>query len=174
MKTKRRIGDIKPLVTQPMVFRNALLTLQTLGHPAPNQTLYLLVKSFDVQFPDFLVSRLLVDCNHFECQRLLQPRPLGDQIWTSSELLCLCIIFLSCHGTFQINDLTFCIFKSQSEVVYEKSSIFVYVHANFEQFHINEKLSTLEISKSRLPYISSPCFSWSAAAAVGIIRNVQS
>ena len=24
MKTKRRIGDIKPLVTQPMVFRNAL------------------------------------------------------------------------------------------------------------------------------------------------------
>lgn len=123
MKTKRRIGDIKPLVTQPMVFRNALLTLQTLGHPAPNQTLYLLVKSFDVQFPDFLVSRLLVDCNHFECQRLLQPRPLGDQIWTSSELLCLCIIFLSCHGTFQINDLTFCILTLRIDLM---------VHSNLE------------------------------------------
>ena len=59
--------------------------------------------------------------------------------------------------------IIFFIFKSLWEVVRDKSSIFGYVHANFEQFHLHEKLRTLEIYKSRLPYISSPCFSWSAA-----------
>ena len=126
MKTKRRIGDTQnhwffDYVTngfKKCIANKQILTLWTLDHPVPNQKLYLQVKSFDVQFPDFLVSRLLVDyCNHFECQRLLQPRPLGDQIWTSSELLCLCIIFLSCHGTFQINDLTFCIFTLRIDLM---------------------------------------------------------
>ena len=59
--------------------------------------------------------------------------------------------------------VNFRIFKSLPEVFYKKCPIFVCVLANFEQFHINKKLSTLEISKSRLPYISSPCFSVSAA-----------
>ena len=75
-ETKRRIGDTQnhwffDYVTngfKKCIANKQILTLWTLDHPVPNQKLYLQVKSFDVQFPDFLVSRLLVDyCNHFEC-----------------------------------------------------------------------------------------------------------
>ena len=67
------------------------------------------------------------------------------------------LIWPLCANLASVNFRTF---KSLQEAICENCSIFVCVHANFEQFHKNIKLCTLKISKSDLPYNSSPCFSW--------------